>query len=132
LTRTDPHGLSIRLGSDKIVADIKGVITAGPAPAPLLRADTFYRYQIMLRAPRMSVLSQRLAQLTQSLALDDDVILSVDIDPVEIGDDIQEKKIRQIRRRSFRIVFVPIETGVWAFRGVGVSSVMFPQIRPFE
>jgi len=69
---------------DKIVADIKGVITAGPAPAPLLRADTFYRYQIMLRAPRMSVLSQRLAQLTQSLALDDDVILSVDIDPVEM------------------------------------------------
>ena len=69
---------------DKIVADIKGLKTAGPAPAPLLRADTFYRYQIMLRAPRMSVLSQRLAQLTQSLALDDDVILSVDIDPVEM------------------------------------------------
>ena len=57
---------------------------AGPAPAPLLRADTYYRYQIMLRAPRMSVLSQRLAQLTQSVTLDDDVILSIDIDPVEM------------------------------------------------
>ena len=29
-------------------------------------------------------------------------------------------------------VFVSIETEGFAFRGVGVSSVMFPQIRPFE
>jgi len=70
---------------DKIIGDIKDHIIAGPAPAPLLRADTYYRYQIMLRAPRMSVLSQRLAQLTQSLTLDPDVILAVDIDPVEMA-----------------------------------------------
>ena len=69
---------------DKIIADIKDAIVAGPAPAPLLRADTYYRYQIMLRAPRMSVLSQRLAQLAQSLTLDDGVMLSIDIDPVEM------------------------------------------------
>ncbi len=69
---------------DKIIADIKDAIVAGRAPAPLLRADTYYRYQIMLRAPRMSVLSQRLAQLAQSLTLDDDVMLSIDIDPVEM------------------------------------------------
>jgi primosomal protein N' (replication factor Y) len=70
---------------DKIIGDIKDVMIAGPAPAPLLRADTYYRYQIMLRAPRMTLLSQRLAQLTQSLTLDEDVILSVDIDPVEMS-----------------------------------------------
>jgi primosomal protein N' (replication factor Y) len=74
----------LRRDVDKISSDLKDLIVAGPAPAPLLRADTYYRYQIMLRAPRMTLLSQRLAQLTQSLTLDDDVILSVDIDPVEM------------------------------------------------
>ena len=69
---------------DKIISTINDTLVAGPAPAPLLRADTYYRYQIMLRAPRMTALSLRLAQLTQSLSLDNDVILSVDIDPVEM------------------------------------------------
>jgi primosomal protein N' (replication factor Y) len=69
---------------DKVVGNIKDLRIAGPAPAPLLRADTYYRYQIMLRAPRMSVLSQQLAQLTQSVTLDDDIMLAVDIDPVEM------------------------------------------------
>jgi primosomal protein N' (replication factor Y) len=75
----------LRRDVDKISSDIKDLIVAGPAPAPLLRADTYYRYQIMLRAPRMTLLSQRLAQLTQSLTLDQDVILAVDIDPVEMA-----------------------------------------------
>jgi len=61
------------------------VILAGPAPAPLVRADTYYRYQLMLRVQRMPPLSQRLAKLTESLALPDDVRLSVDIDPMDLG-----------------------------------------------
>jgi primosomal protein N' len=51
----------------------------------LLRAETFYRYQIMLRTQRMSALSHRLAQIVQSLALPEDVTLSVDIDPVDLA-----------------------------------------------
>ena len=70
---------------DKSLADWKGLVMAGPAPAPLVRAETFYRYQIMLRTPRMSVLSGRLAQLVQSLALPEAVTLAVDIDPVDLG-----------------------------------------------
>jgi len=70
---------------DKLLADFKGLVLAGPAPAPLLRAGTFYRYQIMLRAQRMSALSAKLAQLTQSLALPEDISLAVDIDPVDMG-----------------------------------------------
>ena len=70
---------------DKAVGDIKDLIIAGPAPAPLLRAETYYRHQIMLRARRMSALSRRLAELTQSLVLPEDVTLSVDIDPVGLG-----------------------------------------------
>jgi primosomal protein N' (replication factor Y) len=70
---------------DKAVADIKDLIMAGPAPAPLLRAETYYRYQIMLRAQRMAALSQRLALLTRSLVLPEDVSLAVDIDPVDLS-----------------------------------------------
>jgi primosomal protein N' (replication factor Y) (superfamily II helicase) len=63
----------------------KDLIIAGPAPAPLLRAETFYRYQIMLRTRAMSALSRELARIIQSLALPEDVTLAVDIDPVNFG-----------------------------------------------
>ena len=63
----------------------KDLIIAGPAPAPLLRAETFYRYQIMLRTRAMSALSRELARITQSLVLPKDVTLAVDIDPVNLG-----------------------------------------------
>jgi primosomal protein N' (replication factor Y) len=67
---------------NKIFSDL---IIAGPAPAPLLRAETFYRYQIMLRTRAMSKLSQALAKIVASLALPEDVTLTVDIDPVNLG-----------------------------------------------
>jgi primosomal protein N' (replication factor Y) len=70
---------------EKSMHDLKELILAGPAQAPLLKAETFYRYQIMLRFPRMSLLSQRLAKLTESLKLPEDVSLVVDIDPVALG-----------------------------------------------
>jgi primosomal protein N' (replication factor Y) len=63
----------------------KDLIIAGPAPAPLLRAETFYRYQIMLRTKAMSKLSQALTKIIATLALPDDVTLAVDIDPVNLG-----------------------------------------------
>ncbi len=61
------------------------MIIAGPAPAPLLRAENFYRYQIMLRTRAMSALSRALAKIVASLALPEDVTLAVDIDPVNLG-----------------------------------------------
>ena len=61
------------------------LIISGPAPAPLLRAESFYRYQIMLRTRAMSKLSQTLAKIVETLALPEDVTLSVDIDPVNLG-----------------------------------------------
>lgn len=65
-------------------ATLRDVILAGPAPAPLLRADTFYRYQLMLRAKQMPRLSHRLSELLATLALPDEVTLTVDIDPVSL------------------------------------------------
>ena len=70
---------------DKQLAGFKELILAGPAPAPLLRAETFYRYQMMLRTPRMTLLSRSLAELVQGQALPDDVTLTVDIDPVDLS-----------------------------------------------
>ena len=64
--------------------DFPNLIIAGPAPAPLLRAETYYRYQLMLRTRRMSRLSRSLAQLLETLALPEDVTLTVDIDPVNL------------------------------------------------
>ena len=61
------------------------LIIAGPAPAPLLKAETFYRYQIMLRTRTMSRLSQILAKIVGTLTLPEDVTLAVDIDPVNLG-----------------------------------------------
>jgi len=61
------------------------LVISGPAPAPLPRAETFYRYQIMLRTRAMSKLSQALAKIVASLALPEDVTLAVDIDPVNLG-----------------------------------------------
>jgi len=60
-------------------------IIAGPAPAPLARAETFYRYQIMLRARAMTKLSRAIAQMQATLALPDDVLMAVDIDPVNLA-----------------------------------------------
>ncbi|MGA3163056.1 MAG: primosomal protein N' [Verrucomicrobiota bacterium] len=63
----------------------KDLIIAGPAAAPLLRAETFYRYQIMLRTRAISKLSQTLAKIIETLALPENVTLTVDIDPVNLG-----------------------------------------------
>ncbi len=66
-------------------APIADLIIAGPAPAPLLRAETFYRYQIMLRTKMMSQLSRRLGALNEKLTLPEDITLTIDIDPVNLS-----------------------------------------------
>lgn len=64
---------------------ISDLIIAGPAPAPLLRAENYYRYHLMLRTRAMTRLSRLLAQITSGLTLPDDVTLAVDIDPVNLS-----------------------------------------------
>jgi len=57
----------------------------GPAPAPLARAETFYRYQIMARTRQMTALSRHLSVLMQTVELPEDITLTVDIDPVDLA-----------------------------------------------
>lgn len=69
---------------DALIPHFKGLILAGPAPAPLLRAESYYRYQIMLRTRQMSRLSRALAELVASQKLPEDTFLAVDIDPMSL------------------------------------------------
>ena len=75
----------LRKELEKGLVEIKDLIIAGPAAAPLARAECNYRYQIMLRARQMTAVSQRLALLSQAITLADDVSLSIDIDPVNMA-----------------------------------------------
>ena len=76
----------LRRELDKLAAaSLSDLRIAGPAPAPLLRAETYYRYQLMLRTRAMSRLSGALAKLIAELTLPEDVMLTVDIDPVNLG-----------------------------------------------
>ncbi len=61
------------------------LVISGPAPAPLLRAENYYRYQIMLRTRAMSRLSQALAKVVDTLTWPEDITLAVDIDPVNLS-----------------------------------------------
>jgi primosomal protein N' (replication factor Y) len=70
---------------EKVLGEFKDLILAGPAPAPLLKAESFYRHQIMLRTRAMSKLSQTLAKIIPFQSLPEDVTLSVDIDPVNLA-----------------------------------------------
>jgi len=75
----------LRRELEKALSGLKDLVLSGPAPAPLLRAETFYRYQIMLRTRQMTTLSRLLAKLTEALTLPEDVALTVDIDPVSLS-----------------------------------------------
>jgi primosomal protein N' (replication factor Y) len=61
------------------------LVISGPAPAPLARAESNYRYQLMLRTRKMAQASELLAKLQAGLTLPEDVTLSIDIDPVTLG-----------------------------------------------
>jgi len=74
----------LRRETERVCAGVEPLILAGPAPAPLLRAETFYRYQIMLRSPHMRRLSARLSELLAGWSPPAEVNLTVDIDPVNL------------------------------------------------
>lgn len=63
----------------------KDLVLAGPAPAPLAKAETYYRYQLMIRCRQMTVLSQRLATYLSGQTWPDEIVVTVDIDPVNLG-----------------------------------------------
>jgi primosomal protein N' (replication factor Y) (superfamily II helicase) len=69
---------------EKKLVDFKDLIIAGPAPSPLLKAEMHYRYQIMLRTRQMSKLSLAMADALHAIKLPEDVLMTVDVDPVNL------------------------------------------------
>jgi len=76
--------IHVRHEIEKWSGTFRDMILAGPAPAPLARTESKYRFHIMLRARQMTQLSQRLAGLIASLNLPEEVAMTVDIDPVNL------------------------------------------------
>lgn len=74
----------VRHEIEKWSGDFPDMILAGPAPAPLARTESKYRFHILLRTRQMTRLSQRLAGLIASLILPEEVAMTVDIDPVNL------------------------------------------------
>ena len=75
----------LRKAIDNLLAAGKDHMIMGPAPAPLARAETFYRYQIMIRTRQMSKVSARLAAMSEKLTLPEGLTLTIDIDPATLA-----------------------------------------------
>ena len=75
----------LRREMDTVAKELGEVVVAGPAPAPLLRAENFYRYQIMLRTSRMPQLSRKLSALRETFQIPEDLRLVIDIDPMSLS-----------------------------------------------
>ena len=82
----------VRLSADHLrkeleqeLAGLKDLVIAGPAPAPLARAEAHYRYQIMLRTRQMTLLGHHLSRLSARLQLADEVSLTIDVDPTNLA-----------------------------------------------
>ena len=80
----------VRFCADKVAHELAKrvgelpVRLSGPAPAPLTRAETFYRFQIMLRTPHMTKLTAKLARFEEEFPLPEGVDLAMDVDPVNL------------------------------------------------
>lgn len=74
----------LRKQLDSALSQHKNLIIAGPGAAPLARAETLYRYQLMVRTKQMTLLSRTLPEITNNLQIGDDVRVTIDIDPVNL------------------------------------------------
>jgi primosomal protein N' (replication factor Y) len=74
----------VRKELEKFMGTIRDLIVAGPGPAPLAKAESFYRYQIMLRTRAMSRLASLLDPWASQLELPEDIRLTLDVDPVDL------------------------------------------------
>ena len=75
----------LRKELDRRVGSWPGIVLAGPAPAPLLKAESYFRHQVMVRFKAMSRLAAALSQLEAEATLPEDIRLVIDVDPVNLA-----------------------------------------------
>lgn len=59
-------------------------IVSEAAPAPMAKIQGWYRYQILLRTTRATALSRRLKEVLAEMEFGEDVLVSVDVDAVQL------------------------------------------------
>lgn len=69
---------------DQRLDGVADLVVSGPAESPLFKAESHFRYQIMLRTRHMAQASKILAGLGADLRLPDSVSMAVDIDPASL------------------------------------------------
>ncbi len=60
------------------------VVVGDPCPAPIERLQRYYRFQIVLRSPRILLLSRRVRQVLDALPLPDNAQAVPDVDPYQL------------------------------------------------
>ncbi|MDB6056002.1 MAG: priA [Verrucomicrobiales bacterium] len=75
----------LRKAIEEALKDLDDLIIAGPAAAPLARAETFYRFQIMLRTRHMVRLSHKMAEFLVGFKFPEEVSCTIDVDPVNLA-----------------------------------------------
>ena len=75
----------LRKECEKALAPLKDLILAGPAPSPLQRAETFYRYHLMLRTRQMTMLGSLLAPMLAKMEMPEGITITPDIDPTNLS-----------------------------------------------
>jgi primosomal protein N' (replication factor Y) (superfamily II helicase) len=63
----------------------EGVLMGEPCPAPLAKAHGQFRFQLLLRTPRIRALARHVRTVVKSLTLPADVTLVWDVDPMHLG-----------------------------------------------
>ena len=69
---------------EKNITNFQDLMITGPAPAPVLKVESFYRHHLMVRTRSMSQLSRSIATLMASQRFPEGVGVVVDIDPVDL------------------------------------------------
>lgn len=78
-----------RFSAEALARELKeriddGTRLAGPAPAPLAKVKSFYRFQVMLRSGRVLPLIETVRAVTSAMRLPRDIRLAVDVDPISL------------------------------------------------
>ncbi len=63
----------------------EGVLMGEPCPAPLAKAHGQYRFQLLLRTPRIRALVRHLQTILKALTLPAETTLTADVDPMHLG-----------------------------------------------